>query len=234
VRDCAVDLSLVCVALPSLTYVLLLWSSLYGQEAPSCGDSSQTGERLRKEKPWYSSWSSDHLKGVECNPRPLGCHNVEVGKYYLAEPWDKNHVSCVLSLWLFCPQELASQLLSRTNISITKFCGYLVLNFTGSPIQPPLGALKVLLRKCYGHMRPFRLDEGSLYSDILYHSLWFLLLFLVGWFETWTACDRKHELRRWRWRSLMTLRSHCHSCGSGFQPHGGCQCWSLVFDCCEP
>jgi hypothetical protein len=44
---------------------------------------------------------------------------------------------------LFCPQELASQLLSRTNTFITKFCGYLVFNFTGSPIHPPpLGALK--------------------------------------------------------------------------------------------
>jgi hypothetical protein len=36
------------------------------------------------------------LKGVECNPRPLGRHNVEVGKCYLAEPWDKNRVSLVL------------------------------------------------------------------------------------------------------------------------------------------
>jgi hypothetical protein len=38
------------------------------------------------------------LKGVECNPRPLGRHNVEVGKCYLAEPRDKNHVSRVLLL----------------------------------------------------------------------------------------------------------------------------------------
>jgi hypothetical protein len=38
----------------------------------------------------------DHLKGVECNPRPLGRHNVEVGKYYLAKPRDKNRVSLVL------------------------------------------------------------------------------------------------------------------------------------------
>jgi hypothetical protein len=36
------------------------------------------------------------LKGVECNPRPLGRHNVEVGKYYLAEPRDKNRVSLVI------------------------------------------------------------------------------------------------------------------------------------------
>jgi hypothetical protein len=36
------------------------------------------------------------LERVECNPRPLGRHNVEVGKCYLAEPRDKNHVSSVL------------------------------------------------------------------------------------------------------------------------------------------
>jgi hypothetical protein len=40
----------------------------------------------------------DRLKGVECNPRPLGRHNVEVGKCYLAEPRDKNHMSLVLLL----------------------------------------------------------------------------------------------------------------------------------------
>jgi hypothetical protein len=42
----------------------------------------------------------DHLKGVECNPRPLGCHNVEVGKCYLAEPRDKNSVSLVLLFYV--------------------------------------------------------------------------------------------------------------------------------------
>jgi hypothetical protein len=30
-----------------------------------------------KEIPWYSSGSLDHLRGVDCNPRPLGHHNVE-------------------------------------------------------------------------------------------------------------------------------------------------------------
>jgi hypothetical protein len=51
----------------------------------------------------------------------------------------------LISLWLVCPQELASQLLSRTNTPITKFCGYLVLNFIGSPIHP-LGALSLRLK----------------------------------------------------------------------------------------
>jgi hypothetical protein len=36
------------------------------------------------------------MKGVECNPRPLGHHNVEVGECYLTEPRDKNTVSLVL------------------------------------------------------------------------------------------------------------------------------------------
>jgi hypothetical protein len=39
-------------------------------------------KEISKEKPRYSSWSLDHLKGVECNPCPLGRHNVEVGKCY--------------------------------------------------------------------------------------------------------------------------------------------------------
>jgi hypothetical protein len=67
---------------------------------------------------------------------------VEVGKCYLAEPRDK--IACLLCCFLcdcFRSQELASKLLSHTNTSITKFYGYLVFDFTGSPIHPPLGAL---------------------------------------------------------------------------------------------
>jgi hypothetical protein len=58
------------------------------------------GKRYKEEKLWYSSWSLDHLKGVECNPRPLGRHNVEVGKCYLAEPRDK--IVCLLWLLSLC------------------------------------------------------------------------------------------------------------------------------------
>jgi hypothetical protein len=57
------------------------------------------GKRYKEEKLWYSSWSLDHLKGVECNPRPLGRHNVEVGKCYLAEPRVK--ITCLLC-WSLC------------------------------------------------------------------------------------------------------------------------------------
>jgi hypothetical protein len=70
------------------------------------------GSNHLKEKSWYLSWSSDHLKGVECNPRPLGCHNMEVGKCYLAEPRDKNRVSCVDVFVVVLP--------TRTRLSTTK------------------------------------------------------------------------------------------------------------------
>jgi hypothetical protein len=64
------------------------------------------------------------LKGVECNPRPLGRHNVEVGKCYLAEPRDKNHVSLVCFTFDYlCSQELVSSYLAVLTY-ITKFCGY--------------------------------------------------------------------------------------------------------------
>jgi hypothetical protein len=59
-----------------------------------------------------------------CNPRPLGRHNVEVGKYYLAEPRDKNRVSLVcFTLDYLCSQELVSSYLAVLTY-ITKFCGY--------------------------------------------------------------------------------------------------------------
>jgi hypothetical protein len=124
VRDCVVDLSLVCCSPLSYLCASFLIIIVRVRGSKPCGDSSQTGERLRKEKLWFSSRSSDHLKGVECNPRPLGCHNVEVGKCYLAEPRDKNHVSLVCFLFdCLCSQELVSSYLAVLNL-ITKFCGY--------------------------------------------------------------------------------------------------------------
>jgi hypothetical protein len=95
---CAADLSLECVALPSLLLCFLCDQYCKGErlqlvEIPRKREGYSKDKRL-----WYSSRSLDHLKGVECNPRPLGRHNVEVGKCYLAEPRDKNRVSLVLLL----------------------------------------------------------------------------------------------------------------------------------------
>jgi hypothetical protein len=81
-----------------------------------------------------------------CNPRPLGRHNVEVGKYYLAEPWDKNHVSLVCFTVDYLFTRTRFKLLSRSNLH-NKVLWLLVLNFTGSPIHPPLGALTTTLHR---------------------------------------------------------------------------------------
>jgi hypothetical protein len=49
---------------------------------------------------------------------------MEVGKYYLAEPRDKNHVSLVCFLFdCLCSQELVSSYLAVLTF-ITKFRGY--------------------------------------------------------------------------------------------------------------
>jgi hypothetical protein len=43
--------------------------------------------------------------------------------------------------------------------------------------------LKVSLGEGDRNMRPFRFNIGPLYSNMLYPSLGFFLLLLVGWFE---------------------------------------------------
>jgi hypothetical protein len=94
VCGCATDLSLVCVALPSLLLCFLCDLYCKGERLQLVEIPRKRKEHSERKRPWYSSWSLDHLKGVECNPRPLGCHNVEVGKCYLAEPRDK--IVCLL------------------------------------------------------------------------------------------------------------------------------------------
>ena len=122
VCGCATDLSLACVALPSLLLCFLCDLYFKGERLQHVEIPHKWEEYSKDKRPWFSSRSMDHLKVVECKPCPLGRHNVEVGKCYLAEPRDKNRVSLVL---LFCDcflsQELASKLLSHTNTLIIKF-----------------------------------------------------------------------------------------------------------------
>jgi hypothetical protein len=56
------------------------------------------GKHTRKEKTVVFKLIIGSLERVECNPRPLGHHNVEVGKCYLAEPRDK--IVCLLCCFL--------------------------------------------------------------------------------------------------------------------------------------
>jgi hypothetical protein len=81
---------------PSLTLVFLCDHNFVRARDSNLWRFLANGKNTQDKRSWYSSRSLDHLKGVECNPRPLGRHNVEVGKCYLAEPQDKNRVSLVL------------------------------------------------------------------------------------------------------------------------------------------
>ena len=100
------DLSLACVAFPPLLLCFLCDQHCKGERLQLIEIPRKRKENSKKKRPWYSSRSLDHLKEVECNPRPLGCHNVEVGKCYLAELRDKNSVSLVL---LFCVTDSISR-----------------------------------------------------------------------------------------------------------------------------
>jgi hypothetical protein len=85
----------VCVTSPNLTLCFLC--DLYCK-----GERLQIVEIPRKredtlnEKTVIFKLIIGSLERVECNPRPLERHNVEVGKCYLAEPRDKNRVSLAL------------------------------------------------------------------------------------------------------------------------------------------
>jgi hypothetical protein len=93
-------LNLVCVVFHPLLLCFLCDLYCKGERLQLVEIPRKREEYSKEKRLWYSSCSSDHLKGVECNPRPLGRHNVEVGKCYLAEPRDKNRVSLVLLLFV--------------------------------------------------------------------------------------------------------------------------------------
>jgi hypothetical protein len=91
-RVCVLTSWLVCVCLlrfescvcffPSLTLVLCVVINFVRVRGSNLWRFLTNRKTTIRKKLWYSSGSLDHLKGVECNPRPLGCHNVEVGKCY--------------------------------------------------------------------------------------------------------------------------------------------------------
>jgi hypothetical protein len=86
----------------------------------------------------------DHLKGVECNPRPLGHHNVEVGKFCTWPNHGIKHcVSCDCFSVITCVFARARCLAVLT---LNQVLWLLVVEFyriTYSP-PPPLGALTMV------------------------------------------------------------------------------------------
>jgi hypothetical protein len=74
-------LCLVCVAHPSLTLCFFVNFKCKGERLQVVEIPHERDIEKQSKTPWYSSGSLDRLRGVDCNPRPLGRHNVEVGKF---------------------------------------------------------------------------------------------------------------------------------------------------------
>jgi hypothetical protein len=73
----ALILCLVCVAHPILTSVLLCEHLCKGERLQIVEIPRKRDIVKQSKTPWYSSGSLDRLRGVDCNPRPLGRHNME-------------------------------------------------------------------------------------------------------------------------------------------------------------
>jgi hypothetical protein len=72
-----VFLCLVCVAHPSLTPCFFVNFKCKGERLQVVEIPRERDIEKQSKTPWYSSGSLDRLRGVDCNPRPLGRHNVE-------------------------------------------------------------------------------------------------------------------------------------------------------------
>jgi hypothetical protein len=70
-------LCLVCVAHPSLTPCFFVNFKCKGERLQVVEIPRERDKEKQSKTPWYSSGSLDRLRGVDCNPRSLGRHNVE-------------------------------------------------------------------------------------------------------------------------------------------------------------
>jgi hypothetical protein len=70
-------LCLVCVAHLSLTPYFFVNFKCKGERLQVVEIPRKRDIEKQSKTPWYSSGSLDRLRGVDCNPRPLGRHNVE-------------------------------------------------------------------------------------------------------------------------------------------------------------
>jgi hypothetical protein len=79
VRGLAAFVLLCVLLIPPLLLFLTVIILCKVWETPTCGDSSHTRIYYNEDNRGTQVWYLDHLKGVECNPHPLGHHNMEVG-----------------------------------------------------------------------------------------------------------------------------------------------------------
>jgi hypothetical protein len=68
---------LVCVAHSLLTLCFFVKIKCKGERLQVVEIPRKRDIVKQSKTPWYSSGSLDHLRGVDCNPRPLGRHNME-------------------------------------------------------------------------------------------------------------------------------------------------------------
>jgi hypothetical protein len=96
-----------CVLLPSLTLVLSLWYLLLGRETPTCGDSSQTGNVIRKRNTVVFKLIIGSLERGWVQPSSIGTPQRGVGKFCTWPNHGINHcVYCVVSLCGFCVSQV--------------------------------------------------------------------------------------------------------------------------------
>jgi hypothetical protein len=77
VRVVALILCLVCVAHSSLTLCFFVNIKCKGERLQVVEIPRKRDIVKESKTSWYSSGSLDRLRGVDCNPRPLGRHNVD-------------------------------------------------------------------------------------------------------------------------------------------------------------
>jgi hypothetical protein len=70
-------LCLVCVTHPSLTPCFFVNFKCKGERLQVVEIPRERDIEKQRKTLWYSSGSLDRLRGVDCNPRPLGRHNME-------------------------------------------------------------------------------------------------------------------------------------------------------------
>jgi hypothetical protein len=63
--------------IPPLLCASLRTSKCKGERLQVVEIPRERDKEKQSKTPWYSSGSLDRLRGVDCNPRPLGRHNVE-------------------------------------------------------------------------------------------------------------------------------------------------------------
>ena len=77
VRAVALILSLVCVASFFLTPYFFVNLKCKGERLQVVEIPHKRDIVKQSKTPWDSSGSLDRLRGVDCNPRPLGRHNMD-------------------------------------------------------------------------------------------------------------------------------------------------------------